>query len=339
MPADRLIHPRAGHSVKVSSLTDFQFRVWMQYLLSSDDFGVMRADALTLQAHNDALAKKPLKVVQRALDSLVTCRLLFDFEHQGRRYVCQHDWQRWQKVEYPRATIEPKPADVDALDDATRALFDKHPGGLRRRNEDIPKTSRISAEGVSNVSQRHSKGVPTTRARRRAKRLTLTANANGVRPTADGFECEPAIPTNVTETSESGLISSPASDVPRKKEEQNTRKSLSQPSLSGSIAVQASIHPTHHRAHASCGRVCVPAFLHDEFRKRRNHDNADMELRDWYLAIDGEWAIGGPKADQEPGEPLSFWRARYEERWPGPAAARGGKQPAWMTQKSQVGVT
>ena len=143
--------------------------------------------------------------------------------------------------------------------------------------------------------------------------------------------------TNVTKTSESGLISSLASDVPRKKEEQNTRKSLSQPSLSGSVAVQASIHPTHHRAHAACGRVCVPAFLHDEFRKRRNHDNADMELRDWYLVIDAEWAIGGPKADQEPGEPLSFWRARYEEHWPSPAA--GLKQPAWMTQKSQAAVT
>ncbi len=134
MPADRLFHPRLGHSDKVTLLTDFEYRVWSQYILSADDFGVLRCSAVTLQSENDALGARKPAVVQRALDRLITVQLVQAYEHQGRGYVCQRDWQAFQKVEYPRTTFLPKPPDelLSTLDESTRELFVQHPGGLRK---------------------------------------------------------------------------------------------------------------------------------------------------------------------------------------------------------------
>lgn len=188
MPADRLLHPRLGHSRKVSHLTDFDYRIWTQYLLSADDFGVMRASAVTLQADNDALECRAAKVVERGLEHIIKAELVTAFEHQGRRYVCQRDWQTFQKVEYPRATDNPQPpADVlEQCDDATRELFAKHPGGNGKKK---PRTSAESSPSDSeNVPQMVAEGSPPTCAGAPAKRLT--ANANGSRQEADGLRLD-----------------------------------------------------------------------------------------------------------------------------------------------------
>lgn len=131
MPDDRFIHRRLGHSEKVSSLSDFEFRVWVQFLLSADDFGVMRFSAATLEADCDALAEKSAKV-QKALARLEAVALMATFKHQNRTYCYQRDWQDWQKVDYPRATLHPAPP-LDGLSEKTRELFSKHPGGWGRK--------------------------------------------------------------------------------------------------------------------------------------------------------------------------------------------------------------
>lgn len=132
MPDDRFIHRRLGHSDKISQLSDFEFRVWAQYLLSADDFGVMRSGAATFQADNDALAEKPASSIQKAIGRLVRIDLLQTFDHQGRPYLYQWDWQDWQRVGYPRATLHPA-APFDRLSSKTRDLFGKHPGGWGRK--------------------------------------------------------------------------------------------------------------------------------------------------------------------------------------------------------------
>lgn len=178
MPDDRLLHRRAGHGEKVTGLSSDEFRVWTQYLLSADDFGVMRCSPTPIRDGNTFLDSKPERQVARWLEAVIASDLIQTFEHQGRRYVYQRDWQSWQKVKYPRATTHPcPPPDVLATcDGPTQRLFALYPGGHGRKVTE--RFDEDSGNGSENVSETVPQGSSTTRACGPAKRLTLTANAN-----------------------------------------------------------------------------------------------------------------------------------------------------------------
>ena len=93
--------PGSGHSAKVSSLSDLEYRVWTTYLLGADDFGVMRAEAVAFQAAHDALSRRPAKAIGGCIERLVKAGLVAAFVHQGARYLYQVDWQDFQRVRYP----------------------------------------------------------------------------------------------------------------------------------------------------------------------------------------------------------------------------------------------
>lgn len=127
MPDERMIHRRMLRGDRIGALTDFERGVWLAYELISDDYGVMRFSAVNLQ-EAIWLESKPRKTVQRAFQRCVDVKLVALFDDQRRTYVYQPDWQSWQSVRYPRATIEPCPP-IDALlrcDLKTQALFLKH---------------------------------------------------------------------------------------------------------------------------------------------------------------------------------------------------------------------
>lgn len=150
-------------------------------MLSADDFGVMRGTHHPIQNDNDHLAGRPAKTIQRCLDALVSCGLLDRFEHQGKCFVFQPDWQSWQKVSYPRTTTHPCPP-ISGCDVATQRLFTVHPGGAgRKRSENIPETVPEPSVNIPIVVPESS---PLMRGRAPAKRLT----ANGIRLMANGSE-------------------------------------------------------------------------------------------------------------------------------------------------------
>lgn len=174
MPQDRFLHPRLGHSHKVALLTDLEFRVWTQYILSADDFGVMRASAVTLQSANDALAAKKTRAIENSLNAIISADLVTAFNHQERQYICQLDWQDFQKVEYPRSTFEPKPPEevLAHCTEATLKLFGKHPGGTSKRSSSVPPAS---SESSPNVSQE----IPSHASARPREEAKANAQANG----------------------------------------------------------------------------------------------------------------------------------------------------------------
>lgn len=138
MPDDRLFHKRAGHGARVNQLSHLEYRVWSQYILSADDFGVMRQSAKPIQADNDALDAVPIRHIEKALTRLVDLAIVVTFAHQGRPFICQRDWQTFQKIDYPRGTHNPKPTDdvLGQCDEPTRKLFDLHPGGKGRKKQE-----------------------------------------------------------------------------------------------------------------------------------------------------------------------------------------------------------
>lgn len=161
MPADRFLHRRAGHSVKVGNLSDFEYRVWTQYLLSADDFGLLPLSAVAVQRDNSNLEVRPQKTILKALTALVTVGLLRTFAHQGKTYLYQHDWQDWQKVRWPGRTLYPCPP-AEALSGCTaetQRLYEVFPGG-----DKVPrKNHRGSSEELPEKNESTSEVLPPTR--------------------------------------------------------------------------------------------------------------------------------------------------------------------------------
>ena len=74
-----------------------------------------------------------------------------------------------------------------------------------------------------------------------------------------------------------------------------------------------------HVGHAHCDVVCVPAWLHAEFRQGLNRpddpDGADAELRAGYGRHCETWPPG-----KVTGDPVRFWRAWFAATYPAPTA-------------------
>jgi hypothetical protein len=178
MPAVRLIHFSAGHGSRVNKLKDFEFRVWIQYLSSADDFGVLRFDARKIRADSDALGCRSERSIMSALERVVKVGLLRTFEDQGRTFLYQDDWQDYQKITFPSKTINPSvPAsDLEHCTEATQLLFSFHPGGKRLPKKAVPATEELPNNFESSSEELQS------------PRVLLTANSK--QPSADALSSE-----------------------------------------------------------------------------------------------------------------------------------------------------
>lgn len=134
MANHRLIHKEAATGARTTGLDALEFRVWVQYLLSADDFGVCPALALKLQGDNRWLAKQPTKRVQAAIERLITIGLVEVFFDQDNRYLYQSDWQDWQRFKHATATsLPPIPAEsLSQCSPKTVSLFSEFHSKVRK---------------------------------------------------------------------------------------------------------------------------------------------------------------------------------------------------------------
>ena len=70
---------------------------------------------------------------------------------------------------------------------------------------------------------------------------------------------------------------------------------------------------SEHASHAICGRVCLPGFLFREFLQLKGgpEDEARQDVDAWALAI-----MQGLSDTESFGDPIKFWRTRWEQRFP-----------------------
>lgn len=127
MADTRILHRNLSGSEKVNALTHLEFRVWVEYILWADDFGVMRASASMLRAHNIKFETEPTKRLEAAMGRIESLHLVAVFLHQGQRFWWQRDWQDYQQIRYPRNSINPVPSPelLGDATEATRELFTK----------------------------------------------------------------------------------------------------------------------------------------------------------------------------------------------------------------------
>lgn len=128
MPTYRLIEKSAGTGERITQLSHLGFRVWMQYQLSADDFGVCPAEAVKLAGENLALQGEPLKRLQEQIENLIAVGLCGVFQDGSRRYLFQFDWQDYQKIKHPSKTALPPVPDeqLAQCSVSTQALFRDH---------------------------------------------------------------------------------------------------------------------------------------------------------------------------------------------------------------------
>ena len=143
----RIFHKKGSHGERIIGLDHLAFRVWHQYVLSADDYGVMRESASVLRADNPKLEAEPFRRVERALADVVASKLVQRFTHQGVSYLWQLDWQDFQQIRYPRDTVLPSPPPEELANATvlTQKLFALRAKPSRERLRNVSETAPIPA--------------------------------------------------------------------------------------------------------------------------------------------------------------------------------------------------
>lgn len=160
MPANRMLHKRAGSGERTNALSNLEFRAWIIYRLAADDFGVLRCDIGSLIEAHPYFAKEKPRALKAALERLVNIGLLGRFTSQGLTYLYSRDWQDFERIEWPSMTTKPTvpPDFLEGCTPETQRLFSVWPGQkrippvVRLRTDNVPPESQVPSDDVATTS-------------------------------------------------------------------------------------------------------------------------------------------------------------------------------------------
>ncbi len=253
MADTRVLHKRGSHGERIKALSHLEFRVWVQYVLSADDFGVMRASASVVRADNPTLEREPLRKIDAALSAIRASGLTSDFTDQGERYYWQLNWQDYQDVRHPRKTPLPRPSAEVLLNasEATQGLFRKHPRSLPQDSGKVSESlpSLAGAGGRETHTQTQTLDPGSGSLGESAREPELVVNQGGTYTPVNPH----SKPTNLINAGEQRA----------------------------------------HGLHGWCDftrGLCVPFGMHTEFRQRLGGEDAERRLRAWYPTVVARYA-------------------------------------------------
>lgn len=128
MPSYRLLHTNYRTGRRSRQLTELELITWIAYQQSADDFGVCPYSAKKLQGDDPWLGRRPTKMVQRCLETLIRVELVSTFDDDGIPYLYDPEWQDWQRIKWPSATTYPIIPDplLEKCSTKTKELFSLH---------------------------------------------------------------------------------------------------------------------------------------------------------------------------------------------------------------------
>lgn len=299
----RCIYRNASTGARTSGLSHLEFRVWIQYQLSADDFGVCPALAEKLMGDNDALLEEGAKRVQAAIETLVSVDLCQVFADGRRRYLYQRDWQDWQRLRHATTTSLPAPTaeTLRKCSAKTRALFEQfHPRIL----EALPPHA-----GACDA--------PAT-----ATAVATASSEGGSGETA--ASAEPGGAPQPARVSPAIVVGRPARDsVAARAAALGIQSPLGWDRAHGKHAFQADFCAPPGEGAGDAWGVCLPQATVDEFVARAvgagsTKADAVAGVHAWALSVKARWVAAG----KIPGENIfDFWRREWAEAHPTPRAA------------------
>ncbi len=135
----------------------------------------------------------------------------------------------------------------------------------------------------------------------------------GVQPTTPDPSLDPSVHTRTTRAREAGANSGVQPTAP----------------LGGESALPLIVPPRRdpdHEAHAWCGRMCVPKFLHKQFKHALGGPVAKRaaRMRTFYAETIAAMPVAQPIGE----EPVRFWRRAFAVRFGGVAPSRETRRSA-----------
>lgn len=145
---DRMLRESIITSKVINSLSDFQYRVWIQLILYVDDYGRGSADPEILKGQAFTCRSRiTLADIEKALADLAGKGCIFLYEVDGKSYFCFPNWSAHQHIQSKYARF-PAPVHQNARSDFAQTHTHAHTHNIIKEVE-VEEEVEVEVENIN----------------------------------------------------------------------------------------------------------------------------------------------------------------------------------------------